>query len=150
MKRDRGFTYIEIIVSITIFILGIIPAMEINRMLLEIDRKYCAIENGVKNIEIIEKIIRSKGYKKLNNCVGEYEYEFIEDSYFIKGSGVLEDIELLFLGRKGEKIFVKIEIIENKSVVEEKDILSLKVEYKTKYKKFEITRLITDIEEYYE
>lgn len=150
MKKDGGFTYVEIVASITIFILGIIPAMEINRMILEIDRKYCAIENAVKNIEMVEKVVRSKGYKKLNNYLGEYKYEFLEDSYFIKGSGVLENIELLFLGRKGEEIFVKIERLDNRSVVEEKDILSLKVEYKTKYKKFEIIRLITDIEEYYE
>ena len=31
--------------------------MEINRMILEIDRKYCAIENAVKNIEMVKKVI---------------------------------------------------------------------------------------------
>ncbi|WP_293959029.1 prepilin-type N-terminal cleavage/methylation domain-containing protein [uncultured Fusobacterium sp.] len=150
MKKDDGFTYIEIVVSITIFLIAIIPAMEFNRLILEIDRKYYSIEKGMKNIELVEKTIRSKGYKKLNNYVGEYRYEFLEDSYFINGNGVLENIEVPFLGKKGEKIFVKIERLDNRSIVEEKDILCLKVEYETLYKKLEITRLITDIEEYYE
>lgn len=150
MKKDDGFTYIEIVVSITIFLIAIIAAMEFNRLILEIDRKYYSIEKGMKNIELVEKTIRSKGYKKLNNYVGEYRYEFLEDSYFINGNGVLENIEVPFLGKKGEKIFVKIERLDNRSIVEEKDILCLKVEYETLYKKLEITRLITDIEEYYE
>ena len=150
MKTDDGFTYIEIVVSITIFLIAIIPAMEFNRLILEIDRKYYSIEKGMKNIELVEKTIRSKGYKKLNNYVGEYRYEFLEDSYFINGNGVLENIEVPFLGKKGEKIFVKIERLDSRSTVEEKDILCLKVEYETLYKKLEITRLITDIEEYYE
>ncbi|WP_294063796.1 type II secretion system protein [uncultured Fusobacterium sp.] len=150
MKKDDGFTYIEIVVSITIFLIAIIPAMEFNRLILEIDRKYYSIEKGMKNIELVEKTIRSKGYKKLNNYVGEYRYEFLEDSYFINGNGVLENIEVPFLGKKGEKIFVKIERLDSRSTVEEKDILCLKVEYETLYKKLEITRLITDIEEYYE
>lgn len=150
MKRENGFTYIEIVVSITIFLIAIIPAMEFNRLILEIDRKYYSIEKGMKNIEVVEKTVRSKGYKKLNNYVGEYRYEFLEESYFIKGNGVLENIELPFLGRKGEKIFIKIERLDNRSTVEEKDILCLKVEYETLYKKLEIIRLITDIEEYYE
>ncbi|MCF2639487.1 prepilin-type N-terminal cleavage/methylation domain-containing protein [Fusobacterium varium] len=150
MKKDDGFTYIEIVVSITIFLIAIIPAMEFNRLILEIDRKYYSIEKGMKNIELVEKTIRSKGYKKLNNYVGEYRYEFLEDSYFINGNGVLENIEVPFLGKKGEKIFVKIERLDNRSIVEEKDILCLKVEYETLYKKLEITKLITDIEEYYE
>ncbi|MFR1675446.1 MAG: type II secretion system protein [Fusobacterium sp.] len=150
MKKDDGFTYIEIVVSITIFLIAIIPAMEFNRLILEIDRKYYSIEKGMKNMELVEKTIRSKGYKKLNNYVGEYRYEFLEDSYFINGNGVLENIEVPFLGKKGEKIFVKIERLDNRSIVEEKDILCLKVEYETLYKKLEITRLITDIEEYYE
>lgn len=150
MKRENGFTYIEIVVSITISLIAIIPAMEFNRLILEIDRKYYSIEKGMKNIEVVEKTVRSKGYKKLNNYVGEYRYEFLEESYFIKGNGVLENIELPFLGRKGEKIFIKIERLDNRSTVEEKDILCLKVEYETLYKKLEIIRLITDIEEYYE
>lgn len=150
MKKDDGFTYIEIVVSITIFLIAIIPAMEFNRLILEIDRKYYSIEKGMKNMELVEKTIRSKGYKKLNNYVGEYRYEFLQDSYFINGNGVLENIEVPFLGKKGEKIFVKIERLDNRSIVEEKDILCLKVEYETLYKKLEIIRLITDIEEYYE
>ena len=148
--KKRGFTLLEVVISIAIFLLTIIPAMEFNRKMLETYRKYSAIENGIKNIEILEKQIRSKGYKKLNEYIGEYHYELLEDSFSVEGSGILNGLNFLFLGRKGEEIFVKIERLDNRSVVEEKDILSLKVEYKTKYKKFEIIRLITDIEEYYE
>ena len=49
--------------------------------MLEIYRKYSAIENAVKNIEILEKQIRSKGYKKLNDYLGEYHYELLEDNF---------------------------------------------------------------------
>ena len=118
--------------------------------MLETYRKYSAIENGIKNIEILEKQIRSKGYKKLNEYIGEYHYELLEDSFSVEGSGILNGLNFLFLGRKGDRILVKIERIKNISTVEEKSVLSLKIEYRTKYKNFKVMRLISELEEYYE
>lgn len=148
--KKRGFTLLEVVISIAIFLLTIIPAMEFNRKMLETYRKYSAIENGIKNIEILEKQIRSKGYKKLNEYIGEYHYELLEDSFSVEGNGILNGLNFLFLGRKGERILVKIERIKNISTVEEKSILSLKIEYRTKYKNFKVMRLISELEEYYE
>lgn len=148
--KKRGFTLLEVVISIAIFLLTIIPAMEFNRKMLETYRKYSAIENGIKNIEILEKQIRSKGYKKLNEYIGEYHYELLEDSFSVEGNGILNGLNFLFLGKKGERILVKIERIKNISTVEEKSILSLKIEYRTKYKNFKVMRLISELEEYYE
>lgn len=148
--KKRGFTLLEVVISIAIFLLTIIPAMEFNRKMLETYRKYSAIENGIKNIEILEKQIRSKGYKKLNEYIGEYHYELLEDSFSVEGNGILNGLNFLFLGRKGERILVKIERIKNISTVEEKSVLSLKIEYRTKYKNFKVMRLISELEEYYE
>lgn len=148
--KKRGFTLLEVVISIAIFLLTIIPAMEFNRKMLETYRKYSAIENGIKNIEILEKQIRSKGYKKLNEYMGEYHYELLEDSFSVEGNGILNGLNFLFLGKKGERILVKIERIKNISTVEEKSVLSLKIEYRTKYKNFKVMRLISELEEYYE
>lgn len=148
--KKRGFTLLEVVISIAIFLLTIIPAMEFNRKMLETYRKYSAIENGIKNIEILEKQIRSKGYKKLNEYIGEYHYELLEDSFSVEGNGILNGLNFLFLGRKGDRILVKIERIKNISTVEEKSVLSLKIEYRTKYKNFKVMRLISELEEYYE
>ena len=148
--KKRGFTLLEVVISIAIFLLTIIPAMEFNRKMLETYRKYSAIENGIKNIEILEKQIRSKGYKKLNEYIGEYHYELLEDSFSVEGNGILNGLNFLFLGKKGDRILVKIERIKNISTVEEKSILSLKIEYRTKYKNFKVMRLISELEEYYE
>ncbi len=148
--KKRGFTLLEVVISIAIFLLTIIPAMEFNRKMLETYRKYSAIENGIKNIEILEKQIRSKGYKKLNEYIGEYHYELLEDSFSVEGNGILNGLNFLFLGKKGERILVKIERIKNISTVEEKSVLSLKIEYRTKYKNFKVMRLISELEEYYE
>lgn len=148
--KKRGFTLLEVVISIAIFLLTIIPAMEFNRKMLETYRKYSAIENEIKNIEILEKQIRSKGYKKLNEYIGEYHYELLEDSFSVEGSGILNGLNFLFLGKKGERILVKIERIKNISTVEEKSVLSLKIEYRTKYKNFKVMRLISELEEYYE
>ena len=148
--KKRGFTLLEVVISIAIFLLTIIPAMEFNRKMLETYRKYSAIENGIKNIEILEKQIRSKGYKKLNEYIGEYHYELLEDSFSVEGSGILNGLNFLFLGTKGDRILVKIERIKNISTVEEKSVLSLKIEYRTKYKNFKVMRLISELEEYYE
>ena len=148
--KKRGFTLLEVVISIAIFLLTIIPAMEFNRKMLETYRKYSAIENEIKNIEILEKQIRSKGYKKLNEYIGEYHYELLEDSFSVEGNGILNGLNFLFLGRKGERILVKIERIKNISTVEEKSVLSLKIEYRTKYKNFKVMRLISELEEYYE
>lgn len=98
--KKRGFTLLEVVISIAIFLLTIIPAMEFNRKMLETYRKYSAIENGIKNIEILEKQIRSKGYKKLNEYIGEYHYELLEDSFSVEGSGILNGLNFLFLGKK--------------------------------------------------
>lgn len=148
--KKRGFTLLEVVISIAIFLLTIIPAMEFNRKMLETYRKYSAIENGIKNIEILEKQIRSKGYKKLNEYIGEYHYELLEDSFSVEGNGILNGLNFLFLGKKGDRILVKIERIKNISTVEEKSVLSLKIEYRTKYKNFKVMRLISELEEYYE
>lgn len=148
--KKRGFTLLEVVISIAIFLLTIIPAMEFNRKMLETYRKYSAIENGIKNIEILEKQIRSKGYKKLNEYIGEYHYELLEDNFSVEGNGILNGLNFLFLGKKGERILVKIERIKNISTVEEKSVLSLKIEYRTKYKNFKVMRLISELEEYYE
>lgn len=148
--KKRGFTLLEVVISIAVFLLTIIPAMEFNRKMLETYRKYSAIESGIKNIEILEKQIRSKGYKKLNEYIGEYHYELLEDSFSVEGNGILNGLNFLFLGRKGERILVKIERIKNISTVEEKSVLSLKIEYRTKYKNFKVMRLISELEEYYE
>lgn len=148
--KKRGFTLLEVVISIAIFLLTIIPAMEFNRKMLETYRKYSAIENGIKNIEILEKQIRSKGYKKLTEYIGEYHYELLEDSFSVEGNGILNGLNFLFLGKKGERILVKIERIKNISTVEEKSVLSLKIEYRTKYKNFKVMRLISELEEYYE
>ena len=148
--KEKGVTFVEVVISISIFLLAIIPAIEFNRNILETYKKYSIIENGIKNMEILEKQIRSKGYRKLKEYIGEYNYELLEDSFSINGSGILEGLTLLFLGRKGEKISVKIEKINITTSIEEKDLLSLNIEYKTKYKNFKIIRLLSEIEEYYE
>ena len=151
--KNRGFTYIEVVVSITVFLLAIIPTMEFNSYILESDKKYKAIEKNLKNINFLEKKIISKGYKELNNFIEEYRYEFQEDSYKISNGTIFDEVELPFLAKKGEKIILKIEKLKSIATIENiqmKDILYLKIEYYGKYKKLEKKRLISETDEYYQ
>lgn len=151
--KNKGFTYIEVITSITIFLLAIIPVMEFNRYILEIDRKYSAIEKSIKNIDYLDKKIRAKGYKKLCDYIGEYKYEFKEDSCLIEENSIFKDLELPFIAKKGESITLKIENLQTKEIIKNiqiKDVISIKIEYKGRYKILKIMRLISETDEYYQ
>lgn len=149
--KNKGFTYIEVIISITIFLLAIIPTMEFNRYILDVDKKYSAIEKNIKNLDFLEKKIRSKGYKELKNYIGEYEYEAKTDSYEIDENSIFENLKTPFLIEKGEKIVLKIEslkTIETIENVQTKDVVCINIEYQGKYKNLKVMRLISETDEY--
>lgn len=149
--KNKGFTYIEVIISITIFLLAIIPTMEFNRYILDVDKKYSAIEKNIKNLDFLEKKIRSKGYKELKNYIGEYEYEAKTDSYEIDENSIFENLKTPFLIEKGEKIVLKIEslkTIETIENVQTKDVICINIEYQGKYKNLKVMRLISETGEY--
>lgn len=149
--KNKGFTYIEVIISITIFLLAIIPTMEFNRYILDIDKKYSAIEKNIKNLDFLEKKIRSKGYKELKNYIGEYEYEAKTDSYEIDENSIFKNLKTPFFIKKGEKIVLKIEslkTIETIENVQTKDVICINIEYQGKYKNLKVMRLISETGEY--
>lgn len=149
--KNKGFTYIEVIISITIFLLAIIPTMEFNRYILDVDKKYSAIEKNIKNLDFLEKKIRSKGYKKLKNYIGEYEYEAKIDSCEIDENSVFKNLKTPFLIEKGEKIVLKIERLKTTETIENvqiKDVVCINIEYQGKYKNLKVMRLISETDEY--
>lgn len=148
MKKS-GFTFTEIIISAALFILAVLPMIELNKGLLKTERQYNSIEHSRKNCEFLEKQIRGKGYKKLKNSIGRYNYEFKEGEKILSLGNILNEAELIFPAEKNDKIEINIEILGVISPDEKENMILAEVVYLGKYKKFRTERIITEYEEYY-
>lgn len=72
--RDKAFSFIEVIISMSLFLITILPLMEFNREMLKTNRKYMEIEQNEKNFHLLERKIISKGYRFLILNLGNHEY----------------------------------------------------------------------------
>ena len=59
--KNKAFSFVEVIIAISLFLITIFPIMELNREILKINRKYMEIEQSEKNFYLEEKNITSKG-----------------------------------------------------------------------------------------
>lgn len=148
MKKS-GFTFTEIIVSTALFIIAVLPLVELNRELLRSERRYVSIEHSRKNSEALEKQLRGRGYKILKNNLGKYTYEFKEGEKILSSEEILKECELPFSAEKNEKFEIDIQTLEQISPHEKETLLYIKTIYYGKYKNFKTERIITEYEEYY-
>ena len=73
--KNKAFSFVEVIIAISLFLITIFPIMELNREILKINRKYMEIEQSEKNFYLVEKNITAKGYTFLSSNLGNYEYK---------------------------------------------------------------------------
>lgn len=147
--KNSGFTFTEIIISAALFIIAILPVVELNKGLLKTERQYNSIEHNRKNCEFLEKQIRGRGYKKLKNSIGKYVYEFEEGEKRLSLGDILSESELIFPAEKNDKVEINIETLEVISSDKKEGMILIQVIYLGKYKKFRVERVITEYEEYY-
>lgn len=144
--RSKAFSFIEVIISMSLFLITILPLMELNRGILKTNRKYMEIEQSEKNFHLLEKKIISKGYKFLALNLGEYEYVLKEnqDIHYI-----FNDIKFLYENKESEKILLSIDKAVFNSKIEEEKFLILKIEFHSKNRVFKKEKLISEYDEYY-
>lgn len=144
--RGRAFSFIEVIISMGLFLITIFPLMELNREILKINRKYMEIEQSEKNFHLFEKVIISKGYKFLLLNLGNYEYAIGKNQ---KINHIFGDIKFLYENNKDEKILLFINRVIFSDEIEENNFVILKMEFHSKNKVFKKEKLISEHDEYY-
>lgn len=144
--RNKAFSFIEVIISMSLFLITILPLMELNREILKTNRKYMEIEQNEKNFHLLERKIISKGYKFLALNLGEYEYVLKEnqDTHYI-----FNDIKFLYKNKGNGKILLSIDKAVFKNEIEEEKFLLLKIELHSKNRVFKKEKLISEYDEYY-
>ena len=144
--RGRAFSFVEVIISMGLFLITIFPIMELNREILKINRKYMEIEQSEKNFHLFEKTIISKGYKFLLLNLGNYEYIVAENQNV---NHILGDIKFLYENNNGDKILIFIEKTIFSSEVERNNFIILKIEFYSRNRVFKKEKLISEYDEYY-
>lgn len=144
--RDKAFSFIEVIISMSLFLITILPLMEFNREMLKTNRKYMEIEQNEKNFHLLEKKIISKGYQFLILNLGNHEYIIEKNKDF---NSVFSDIEFLYKNKEGKKILLSIDKVVFKNKIEEEKFLRLKIELHSKNMILKKEKLISEYDEYY-
>lgn len=75
MKR-RGFTFIELIISMALFFITLFPLVRYIQFSYTANRKYLHLEKSFKNFKAIEKQLISQDYSFLKNFLGVRKYNF--------------------------------------------------------------------------
>lgn len=105
--KKKGTTFIEIVVAIAIFLIGILPVAYLTLNSLKSLKKSMEIQERVKVTTTVINYIKSRGYSSLlEDVLGDAD-EFsatyyikkdsVEEAYVIDNSGVKEDFEEDFL-----------------------------------------------------
>lgn len=144
--RDKAFSFIEVIISMSLFLITILPLMEFNREMLKTNRKYMEIEQNEKNFHLLEKKIISKGYQFLILNLGNHEYIIKKNKDF---NSVFSDIEFLYKNKEDKKILLSIDKVVFKNKIEEEKFLRLKIELHSKNMILKKEKLISEYDEYY-
>lgn len=144
--RDKAFSFIEVIISMSLFLITILPLMEFNREMLKINRKYMEIEQNEKNFHLLERKIISKGYQFLILNLGNHEYIIEKNKDF---NSVFSDIEFLYKNKEDKKILLSIDKVVFKNKIEEEKFLRLKIELHSKNMILKKEKLISEYDEYY-
>ncbi len=144
--RDKAFSFIEVIISMSLFLITILPLMEFNREMLKTNRKYMEIEQNEKNFHLLEKKIISKGYQFLILNLGNHEYIIEKNKDF---NSVFSDIEFLYKNKEDKKILLSIDKVVFKNKIEEEKFLRLKIELHSKNMILKKEKLISEYDEYY-
>lgn len=144
--RDKAFSFIEVIISMSLFLITILPLMEFNRETLKTNRKYMEIEQNEKNFHLLERKIISKGYRFLILNLGNHEYIIEKNKDF---NSVFSDIEFLYKNKEDKKILLSIDKVVFKNEIEEEKFLRLKIELHSKNMILKKEKLISEYDEYY-
>ncbi|MCB8566528.1 MULTISPECIES: type IV pilus modification PilV family protein [Fusobacterium] len=144
--RDKAFSFIEVIISMSLFLITILPLMEFNREMLKTNRKYMEIEQNEKNFHLLERKIISKGYQFLILNLGNHEYIIEKNKDF---NSVFSDIEFLYKNKEDKKILLSIDKVVFKNKIEEEKFLRLKIELHSKNMILKKEKLISEYDEYY-
>lgn len=144
--RDKAFSFIEVIISMSLFLITILPLMEFNRETLKTNRKYMEIEQNEKNFHLLERKIISKGYRFLILNLGNHEYIIEKNKDF---NSVFSDIEFLYKNKEDKKILLSIDKVVFKNKIEEEKFLRLKIELHSKNMILKKEKLISEYDEYY-
>lgn len=144
--RDKAFSFIEVIISMSLFLITILPLMEFNREMLKTNRKYMEIEQNEKNFHLLERKIISKGYQFLILNLGNHEYIIEKNKDF---NSVFSDIEFLYKNKEDKKILLSIDKVVFKNEIEEEKFLRLKIELHSKNMILKKEKLISEYDEYY-
>ena len=144
--RDKAFSFIEVIISMSLFLITILPLMEFNREMLKTNRKYMEIEQNEKNFHLLERKIISKGYRFLILNLGNHEHIIEKNKDF---NSIFSDIEFLYKNKEDKKILLSIDKVVFKNKIEEEKFLRLKIELHSKNMIFKKEKLISEYDEYY-
>lgn len=144
--RDKAFSFIEVIISMSLFLIIILPLMEFNREMLKTNRKYMEIEQNEKNFHLLERKIISKGYQFLILNLGNHEYIIEKNKDF---NSVFSDIKFLYKNKEDKKILLSIDKVVFKNKIEEEKFLRLKIELHSKNMILKKEKLISEYDEYY-
>ena len=144
--RDKAFSFIEVIISMSLFLITILPLMEFNREMLKTNRNYMEIEQNEKNFHLLERKIISKGYRFLILNLGNHEYIIEKNKDF---NSVFSDIEFLYKNKEDKKILLSIDKVVFKNKIEEEKFLRLKIELHSKNMILKKEKLISEYDEYY-
>ena len=139
--RDKAFSFIEVIISMSLFLITILPLMEFNREMLKTNRKYMEIEQNEKNFHLLERKIISKGYRFLILNLGNHEYIIEKNKDF---NSVFSDIEFLYKNKEDKKILLSIDKVVFKNKIEEEKFLRLKIELHSKNMILKKEKLISE------
>ena len=144
--RDKAFSFIEVIISMSLFLITILPLMEFNREMLKTNRKYMEIEQNEKNFHLLERKIISKGYQFLILNLGNHEYIIEKNKDF---NSVFSNIKFLYKNKEDKKILLSIDKVVFKNKIEEEKFLRLKIELHSKNMILKKEKLISEYDEYY-
>ncbi|WP_443863873.1 type IV pilus modification PilV family protein [Fusobacterium ulcerans] len=144
--RDKAFSFIEVIISMSLFLITILPLMEFNREMLKTNRKYMEIEQNEKNFHLLERKIISKGYQFLILNLGNHEYIIEKNKDF---NSAFSDLEFLYKNKENKKILLSIDKVVFKNKIEEEKFLRLKIELHSKNMILKKEKLISEYDEYY-
>lgn len=144
--RDKAFSFIEVIISMSLFLITILPLMEFNREMLKTNRKYMEIEQNEKNFHLLERKIISKGYRFLILNLGNHEYIIEKNKDF---NSAFSDLEFLYKNKENKKILLSIDKVVFKNKIEEEKFLRLKIELHSKNMILKKEKLISEYDEYY-
>lgn len=129
--KIRGFSIIEVLVSLCLFFISLAPLMKYNNESLFINRRYLEIEKSYKNFLCIEKQLRNKDIEILKKSLGKREYT--KES--LGNDELTKDMYIPYELNEEFKLLTEIEQIDFISGEEKYMYLQLKVVYMDKNKK---------------